>query len=97
MFKKDSLYFGMLLGFAIPSILFGILYTINLIYGVWVMGADKEYSIIQISTLELIAIAGNLLPFRYYMVKLKYDKTGRGMLILTIVYAVIFVILNHLS
>jgi hypothetical protein len=62
-----------------------------------VPGANKDESIIQISTIELVSIAGNLLPFRYYMVKLKYDKTGRGMLVITMVYAVIFVILNHLT
>jgi hypothetical protein len=97
MFKKDSVYFGMLLGFAIPLVMFGILYLLNLVYGVWIQGADKVHSVIPYSTIELVSIAGNLLPFRYYMVKLKYDKTGRGMLVATIVYAVIFIILNHLS
>lgn len=97
MFKKDSMYFGLLLGFLIPLVLFGIFYSLNLIFGVWVPGANKDESIIQISTIELVSIAGNLLPFRYYMVKLKYDKTGRGMLVITMVYAVIFVILNHLT
>ncbi|NVO02483.1 MAG: hypothetical protein HXX09_07235 [Bacteroidetes bacterium] len=91
------MYFGLLLGFLIPLILFGIFYLLNLIYGVWIKGANKEVSIIQMSTIELVSIAGNLLPFRYYMVKLKFDKTGRGMLVMTMVYAVIYIILNHFS
>lgn len=37
-----------------------------------------------------LAIASNLLSFRYYMVSLKYDRTGRGLLLLTFVWIILY-------
>ncbi len=37
-----------------------------------------------------LAIASNLLSFRYYMVNLKYDRTGRGLLLLTFVWIILY-------
>jgi len=82
-FYKDSLLLGIALGLALPLISFGILYAVSTIFA----PADKDY-LIGISTVSLISVFTNLFTLRYYLVKLKFDKTGRGILLLTFVLAI---------
>jgi hypothetical protein len=77
MFKKDNWIFGIALGLIVPAAMYGLLKLI-----VWALGdMALDVYILREEALRLLSIAANLVLFRYYMVSLKYDKTGRGILI----------------
>ena len=84
--KKDSWILGLLLGIFIPVILYGILYLIDLII-VNFLGVNltREHHL-----LYLLSLVGNLFPIRYYLVSLKFEKTGFGVLITTIAIILIY-------
>ena len=90
--KQDSFILGIILGAFAPLILFGILYYINLFIG------KLHYNVpfIQTSTLQLAAIIVNVLLMRQYLVKLKFDKTGRGFLLVTFVYILAYFVNDYL-
>jgi hypothetical protein len=82
-FKQDNLLLGVILGAVCPWILFAILYYLNILLGNLFLHVPF---FLKTSTLQLIAIVVNVFIMRQYLVKLKYDKTGRGVLLLTFVY-----------
>ncbi len=86
MLKKDNWFLGIIIGILVPAIIFAVLFLITSIL-------DIHYPkkvFLKPKNIPLIAIFFNMIPFRYYMVNLKYDKTGRGILMVTIIYAIIF-------
>ncbi|MDD2622108.1 MAG: hypothetical protein WC142_07890 [Bacteroidales bacterium] len=83
--RRDSMYLGLVIGILFPAILFGILYGISEIFA----PEGKEY-LIKLPTLMLVSIFPNLFTLRYYLKKLKYDRTGRGILLVTFVYAILY-------
>ena len=87
MLNKDSWFLGIVVGLVLPGALFGILYLLNRYLSI-------EYNngrmYLRISTLMLIAIFANMFTLRYYLVKKKFDKTGRGILMVTFVFAFVF-------
>ena len=82
-FYKDSLLLGIVLGIALPLILFGILYTISTLFA----PSGKDY-LIKLPKLILLSIIPNLLTLRFYLKDLKFDRTGRGILLVTFVLAI---------
>ncbi len=86
MLKKDNWTLGILLGLFLPVIMYGLIYGIMLILGRTPAGSF----VLRDSTMMLLALFSNMLSFRYYMVKLKYDRTGRGILLITFAYAFVF-------
>jgi hypothetical protein len=87
MLNKDRWVLGIVIGLVLPAALFGILYLLNRYLSI-------EYNngrmYLRISTLMLIAIFTNMFTLRYYLVKKKFDKTGRGILMVTFVFAFVF-------
>lgn len=90
MLKKDNWILGIALGILAPAITYGIITLILKLIGQPV----ENIRYLRESTVQLLAIASNLPIFRYYLVKLKYDKTGRGVLMVTFVLTIVFFILN---
>ncbi|MBS4013372.1 MAG: hypothetical protein KGZ97_06385 [Bacteroidetes bacterium] len=94
MFNKDSWVLGAIIGIILPAAAFGLVYLILGISGIdntnAITSAGKYF---KLSNILLISIFTNMLPFRIYMVNKKYDKTGRGILGATIIYAILFFIL----
>jgi uncharacterized membrane protein YozB (DUF420 family) len=89
-FKKDSIYFGILI-----SIL-----TSVILYSVFILAAGffpEAFSIrvLRKESLALISIFVNLLTFRYYMINLKLEKTGKGILLAVFVLMIMFFVLIH--
>jgi len=80
-FKKDSLLLGVVLGLIVPVVFW------------WLQAILFEYVNLNIedSSMKLFALMFNLPVFRYYMINLKYDKTGKGVLFVTFIWAVIWV------
>jgi hypothetical protein len=84
MLKKDSLWLGMLIGLAGPLILFGIIYLVKIILGQ--LALDKAM---------FVCVALNIVPIRYYFISAKMDRTGRGVLAMTVIL-IIAVTLIHI-
>jgi hypothetical protein len=94
MLKKDSWILGIALGVLVPVLVYVIIY-----FSVRYLGSFNEsfhFSLVKQSTLQLAGIFVNMFTFRYYMVNLKYDKTGRGILLATFIFAGLFVFMHVL-
>lgn len=89
LFKKDSIFLGVILGILTPLVGFVAFYYINILIGKYFF---RGQVVLQLSTVQVLAIMCNLFIFRYYMLKLKKDYTGRGILLSTFIYAIIFFI-----
>lgn len=85
-YKKDSYVFGGLIALTLPIIVYVILILIA-----WAVKSmfDIETSA-HLNAMRLIAIISNLFPMRYYFVKLKYDLTGRAILLVTFIYGIVY-------
>lgn len=83
--KKDAMWLGLLMGVAVPGALYGLLYAISVS-----LAPQHADLLIKNSTMMLLALFPNLLIMRHYLVKLKLDKTGRGLLLSTFVLAMIY-------
>jgi hypothetical protein len=81
-FKQDNLLLGIILGAVTPWILYGIIYYIDML----VRKIFHMYLLLSPSTMQLVSIVVNVFVMRYYLVKLKFDKTGKGVLLLTFIY-----------
>ncbi|MGA3014221.1 MAG: hypothetical protein ABSD71_09310 [Bacteroidales bacterium] len=84
MFKKDALWFGMLIGILEPAVLFGLMYLIKLIIGH--LALDKAM---------FVCVALNIVPIRYYFITANLGKTGRGVLAMTVIL-IILVTIAHI-
>lgn len=93
--RKDSYVLGILMGILIPAVLFGILFGVLSIlvhsYPDMLVNNPKLYKTI-IPKLILISLIPSLFILRHYLLNLKYDKTGRGIVVSTFVCGIIFVI-----
>ncbi len=95
--RKDSYAMGVFLGFFVPGILFALLFGILLIVehgNPNMLINNPNLHKILIPKQILIALIPSLFILRYYLLKLKYDKTGRGIVITTFVIGILFVILQ---
>jgi hypothetical protein len=89
MLKRDSIYFGSLMGLITPLIVFTILYfLLELVEMVFALEWLNERPAVK-----LISVALNLLLIRYYFARLKFENTGRGLLITTFVYVIAYFII----
>lgn len=86
MLKKDKWWLGLALGVFLPVVLYAIIMAVMMQWGTI---AEGVYVLKQ-STIQLLALFSNMITFRYYMVNLKYDRTGRGILLATIAYAAVY-------
>lgn len=91
--RRDSYVVGGALGILIPAVLFGILFGIFAI----VLHFNPQMlvnkpNLIKVLTPDfiLLAMIPNVLLLRYYLLKLKFDKTGRGIIGATLVWAIVF-------
>ena len=85
-FKRDNIWLGIGMAIAITGLSYLLLILINSLI--------SSTDILQNSTMKLLAIFVNLIPFRYYLVKLKADKTGRGILLVTFILSMLYFYFN---
>lgn len=86
MLKKDHYIFGIMMGILTPVLVYGAILGINYL----LLVIDVARFFLDDETHVLISLAGNLLPIRYYFVNLTFDKTGRGVLLITFVLILLF-------
>jgi len=90
--RKDSFWMGLILGFLLPATIFCVLKFIIFLLILFFNIKDT----FTLERLILISIVPNVLVLRYYLLKLKYDLTGRGILAITFVMGIIFAIIHFL-
>ena len=88
--RKDSVWMGIFLGTVWTVQLFGLLRLILF----FIEQKTGKIGVVSIQKLLIISILTNLFILRYYLLKLKYDLTGRGIVTVTFIIAVIFAILE---
>lgn len=95
MLKKDAFIFGLIIGTVLPVLLYIVLYFGSLL----LLDINVTQTIPDKETIMLISIFVNLFPIRYYFVNLKFDMTGRGVLLITFVLGTLFFIykLNNVA
>ena len=87
--KKDSYWLGAILGIVVPGIIYVILHFLNVLTH---SETKQNGHIFEDSTLQILSIVVNALLLRYYLVNLKFDKTGRGILLITFIFTIAFFI-----
>lgn len=90
-FRRDSWLTGILVGIFLPGLLFALLTG-----GLALLRSCNPaipYDIV-VPKLLLIALLPNVFVLRHYLVKLKFDKTGRGIVGVTFLWALAFVIIQ---
>lgn len=89
--RRDSMPMGLVIGFICPAVCFGLLYAIIILvqHQTGALNMDR-----MIQKLILLSVIPNVLLLRYYLVKLKYDLTGRGILLITFAIAMLFAVLE---
>lgn len=92
MFKQlllnDNIILGIILGILLPLLSLAFIYLILYLININIINEVT----IKTSTINLISIFSNLFSMRYYLLKLKFDKTGRGILLSTTIFAILFFI-----
>ncbi len=86
LFESDSIFKGLLIGTLLPAILFGMIYIT--IISVSDIVTERFY---ENSTLLFIALNG--ITVRYFMIKKDQEKTGKGILVITFILMLLWVIL----
>ena len=81
-FRKDSPLLGLLLGLFIPI----IFYFLQDMFIPLILSKSFD-----IQSMQLFALMFNLPFFRYYLMNLNCEKTGKGILFATFIYALIWV------
>jgi hypothetical protein len=89
--RRDSLPMGLFIGLICPAVCFGLLYAIITLvqHQTGALNMDR-----MVQKLLLLSVVPNVLILRYYLVKLKYDLTGRGILLVTFAIAMLFAVLE---
>jgi len=88
--RKDSFWMGLALGFLIPMHIFFLLKFIVF----FLPHQIQDANVFSLQRLILISIIPNVFLLRYYLLKLKYDLTGRGILAVTFILGIIFIIIE---
>lgn len=86
MFNRNSLWLGMVIGIAMPLILYGLMYLGFFLYNYYFGGE----AMLNEAMLQIIAPVVNLFFIRYYFITKKYEDTGRGILLVTFVYVIAY-------
>jgi len=86
--NKDEYSLGVVLGLIIPvpaAFIFLVLLTVFQNY-------MHAFTTVRDMDMLLLGLAVNLIVMRYYLTKRKFDKTGKGLLILTVALIIAFLI-----
>jgi hypothetical protein len=84
-FLKDNFFFGIFLSITLTGLTYLTLHFLTK------SGGYHNLPLLQTSTVQLLAIVVNIIPFRYYMIKLKFDKTGRGIFLISFILSFIYI------
>ena len=86
--QKNNVFFGILLGLLTPGAAFGLLFLANAA----LVNLNHGQEVLRLDTMLMTSLFLNLLIFLPYLKKERYDRTGRGILLVTFVGVVILFI-----
>ena len=84
--KKDNYFLGLVMGLLLPLPVYGLLFGLDILMkstGIW-------HGLQQPENIYLLSVVGNFLLLRLALVKWKNPKTGKGVLLITIVLILTF-------
>ena len=84
--KRDNWLVGLLIGIALPILFFAVLFALDLLL-IKLVGTHLTE---RFDYIFLLSATANLFPIRHYLVNLKFEKTGMGILIATIAEIIIY-------
>lgn len=87
--RTDTFVMGLILGVLLPLLSYGIFYLI----GISLDGLSGKEGVLKPQTIGLISIFTNLFSLRYFLLKLKFDRTGRGILFVTFLMTMTYFII----
>ena len=87
MFKRDNFAFGCMIGAVLPIVVYVLLQEFVTV----TLNTGKTEPRFDDATNLVLSLVTNLIPFRQYMQKGNYEKTGKGILLMTFVYALVYV------
>ena len=92
--RHDSWTMGISLGICVPLLTFGIIY--GLVYlALTLFGKPLDILNLElVKKLILLSIVPSVFVMRYYLLKLKYDLTGRGILLITFLIGIGYAVLE---
>jgi len=90
--KKDNVFLGMAVAIVMSILVYGLVQLINIAF----LTNRGSFQAIKESTAQLIAIVSNVFSMRYYLIRAKKDKTGRGILVVTFALSALFFALNYI-
>ena len=85
-FVRDQFAFGILIGIVLPSLFYFVVYGIDML----VFAILETHILAKQTYIYMLSLAANLFAIKYYFVNLKYDKTGRGVLLVTFALALAY-------
>lgn len=88
LFKTNNIYVGIAMGVITPLLSFLALY-----YGNIALEEAFDRILLKSNTIVLTSIFLNLFIYLRYILKDDYDRTGRGVLLITFVLVVIYVLI----
>ena len=93
MLKRDNIAFGIVIGLVLPGLFYGLLSFVSLLVetgSAWARPFESD-------RMMLLALFINLVPIRIYFVNYKFDKTGRGVLLVTFLLMVTYFLYKRYS
>tara|TARA_B100001113_G_scaffold296557_1_gene254049 strand:+ start:220 stop:492 length:273 start_codon:yes stop_codon:yes gene_type:complete len=85
-FNKDSAWLGLFLGFIIPVIFY---FLQDLILPIIIGRSFSNQS------MQLFALVVNAPILRFYLINLKHESTGKGILFVTFIYGIVWMYINQ--
>lgn len=90
--KRDNYFFGLALAIVLPTLVFGAVWWLNSLV---LIPSGQPY--LDNQRLGLLSLLPNIVLIRYYLVKLKYDKTGRMLVaVSTLAILALFIAPNYI-
>lgn len=90
-FQKDSIIFGIILAVLLPLVTALILYPVFLLF----INLGWTAFNLPLSKYLILGCAPSLFIARYYLKKMQYEKTGKGLLFTTLILLFVQILLNR--
>lgn len=85
-FNRDSYLSGFIVGIMLPCVAFGAFYLLNAL----IQRLFHLDHLLKTTNLAILAIAMNMLALRYYLVKVKFERTGISIMGLTFIIGILY-------
>ncbi len=85
-FKKDTYYFGALVGIVLPVVLYALLYLTDMQFN----ALFGKHLVSKPDYLYLLSVIGNIIALRYFYSKNIKEKSGAGVLLVTVVIVLLY-------